>query len=112
MRSALIIDFVLGFALQFFQGQDDDEAVGYVEKVIALKTSGSNVDTHLRTVADYLLGGKRPDFEDLISRVNSEVDELLDRESGEEEASPDDESAEGRSDDGGGPNPGEPPPPG
>ena len=81
MRSALIIDLVLGFALQLFQGQEDDDGVRYVQKIIALKTSGSAVDAHLQTVADYLIGGQRPDFDDLISRVNSEVDELLARDS-------------------------------
>ena len=94
MRATLIIDFVLGFALQFFQGQEDEDAVRYVQKAIALKTSGGNVDAHLQTVADYLLGGERPDFAGLISRINSEVDELLAR-GGEEvpgPAPPDDES--------------------
>ena len=89
MRKTLIIDFVLGVALQIFQGQEDDKAVGYIEKIVTAKRSGENVDAHLQTVADYLLGGERPDFDDLISRVNSEVDELLARESGEEEPTPD-----------------------
>ena len=113
MRKTLIIDFVLGFALQLFQGQDDDAAVSYVQKVIALKTSGSDVDAYLQTVADYLKGGERPDFDDLISRVDSEVDELLARDSGEEEASPDEESSEGgEPQDGGGGGGGSSPDPG
>ena len=90
MRSALIIDFVLGFALQLFQGQKDDAAVSYVQKAIALKASGGNIDAHLQTVADFLTGGDRPDFAGLISRIDSEVDELLARDSGEAEVVPDD----------------------
>ena len=88
MRKALLIDFVLGFALRFFQAQEDNDAVRYVEKIIAMITAGSDVDAHLRVVADFLLTDERPDFDDLISRIDSEVDELLARDSGEEEAPP------------------------
>ena len=79
MRSALIIDFMLGFALQFFKGQEDDSGVEYVQKVIALKSAGSNVDDHMLAVRDVLLGDKPVDFVDLTLRIDSEVDELLGR---------------------------------
>ncbi len=82
MKTRLLIDLVLGFALQFFQGQQDYAAVDYVKKIVAIKTAGDEVDAYLQDIADYLLGGERPDFENLIGRVNKEVDELLGRDSG------------------------------
>ncbi len=87
MRSALIIDFLLGIALQFFRGSEDADAARYVERAIALKAAGGNVDAHLQKVADYLgaAEGTAVDFAALISRIDGEVDELLARGSGGEE---------------------------
>ncbi len=76
MKARLLIDLILGFALQFFQAQGDKSAQNYVEKIIAYKAAGINVDSYLQEVADYLLGGERPDWDGLIGRVNKAVDEL------------------------------------
>jgi len=79
MRGSLIADLVLGFALQLFQTRKDTKAAGYIKQLIAIKQSGGKVDAHLQTVADYLQGGKKPNFGDLTARIDSEVDELLER---------------------------------
>ena len=92
MRGALIADLFLGFATVLFQDRKDKKVIAYINKVVALKAAGGNVDVHMQAVADYLQGGKPLDFKELTKRVNSEVDELLGRGQGEQEAPPDDAS--------------------
>lgn len=94
MRSTLIIDLILGVALNLFQDRKDKKAIAYINKVVKLKAAGGDVNQHMQAVADYLNGGKPVDFKDLTSRINSEVDELLGRghDDDKSEAPPDDAS--------------------
>ena len=77
MQAKLIIDLILGFALSFFsQKKEDEHILGYIQKIVALRQAGTNVDQHLQGVADFLLGGAEPDFTDLKARIDAEVDKL------------------------------------
>jgi len=79
MRKTLIIDLFLGFALRFFESQDNERAADYVRRGVFLKKNRQDVDAHMQAVAAYMLGEGELDFDDLKDRVNSEVDELLAR---------------------------------
>ncbi len=94
MRKTVLIDFLLGFALNFFQARKDTKAVKYVQKVIVLKQANQDVDDHMRGLADYLLGDGELDFKGLVDRVNAEVDELLARRAEEEAAAEPEEKPE------------------
>jgi len=84
MRSALIIDFVLGFSRAFFVERDNDSAISYIDRLVALKAAGSKIDAHMQVVADALLADTEIDFDHLIDRIDAEVDELLSRGAGGE----------------------------
>jgi len=79
MRAALLTDFLLGIALQVFTANKNLKAVNYIKKVMALKKAGADVNDHMQQVANYLQGGKAPDYADLNRRIKAETDELLAR---------------------------------
>lgn len=80
MRSSMIIDMILGFALQFFRSQGNESAVAYVTEAIEVKRRTGNVDSYMEDLRDRMLAGwEEPNFDDLIGRINKEVDELAER---------------------------------
>ncbi len=82
LRSSVIIDLFLGFALSWYKAKKDTKMVAYINKIIAVKEAGGDVDDHMAKVAEFLKGDKKPDYKDLIDRINAEVDELHRRATG------------------------------
>ncbi len=84
MPKSLLFELILVFSQTFLRAQGNDETAAYLQKVLALKAAGGNIDAHMQKVADILLADDPVDLEGLIDRINSEVDELLGRGDAEE----------------------------
>ena len=79
-------ELIAAFVGQLLGLQGMTREAGILSKIMAGYRAGRNMDAHMQEVADKLVAGEAPDWDDLEARIDAETAEFLARgSSGESE---------------------------
>lgn len=79
MNLSLIADLILGVAWNVFDVRGDVRAKQYIDKILAAKAQGADVEAHMEQVAEMLRGNGDLDYDAQLIRLDATVSKFLNR---------------------------------